>query len=96
MTYLMHHATTEDDALYLIEEDLLPSGATLLTAVDDGYLLLTPDEKNHPVAHPIHNSTTLSLLQHVCSSLETGDYVFTPKSVGTCMNSQHLHFDSSE
>ena len=93
MTFKMHHAAAEDDALYLVEEDLLPSGATVLTAVGDGYLLLTPDEKNHPVAHPIHNSTTLSLLQHVCSSLETGDYVFTPRSVG--MNSRHLHFDSS-
>jgi hypothetical protein len=93
MTYKMHYAATEDDALYLIEEDLLPSGATMLTAVDDGYLLLTPDEKNHPVAHPIHNSTTLNLLQHVCSSLETGDYIFTPTSVG--VNSRHLYFDSS-
>ena len=93
MTYKMHNAVDNDGALYLIEEDLLPHGATVITAAESGFLLLTPDEKNHPVAHPIHGSATSTLLEHVCSSLENGEYVFTPKSVG--VNSEKLSFDSS-
>lgn len=91
MVYRMHYAQNEEDATYLIEEELIPNGGTILTPVPD-FVLLTPSEKCHTVA--IICPVAKQLLEHVCSNLETGDYVFTPKSVG--VNTEKLYFESGD
>lgn len=80
-----HYAASLSSATYLMEEDLLPKGATVMyAAASGGYRLLVPSIKgrlNH-VDLTASCSELMGAVQY-CFDLQSGDYIFTPSLHGT-------------
>ena len=85
-----HYAADLKSATYLMEEELLPKGATVMyAAASGGYRLLVPSIKgrmNH-VDLTAACSELMGAVQY-CFDLQCGDYIFTPSLHGTRAISQ--------
>ena len=99
--FKLHFAESKDAAEYLVAEELLPEGGSVLYDASDGgrhrFYILSPDIKghlNHVELPPADSDLTSRCVQFL--GLQTGDYVFTPGMKGLRRTKQKaISFDST-